>query len=568
MRPECKQLATRRQRDICNGTADLPLQKINAYRERWGLQPLAADEVNPAVVDKQSLLVKSHSSGRKADKTTRATHPPIEDLRRVAYLMCPDRGEVVAEVTARSIGCDFCGAIRFYQCRRHNQLTTTRLSERERLRVLELGRVSGYGGLTCRNCYGATGDSKLVTGIAATIDSVLKIEDKVTVCVTTFKRPESLKRCIESLDRLYPSVPRIVQETDGNLSRGRNIAIAKTTTPYVMVCEDDFVFTDGNYLQTLCNVLDHDSEVGGASGAVFEVHKNRKRNWYANLRRFRGKLLHERPTEWKSTRSGINYAICDLLQNAGVWRKQVFESCPWDEQLEVQEHHEWFWRLRNKGEWRCAFVPSVSINHHHDRPNAEYNDMRGRKEFRKLAERKIGATFSGFGGFPVIATDKPNVIVLGIGHANTTITTRMLQALGWNLGDADGEYAESVSVREVDQQWTSGKGFDAMKARAALAKLPQPWAVKDPRFSHGVLTNWVPLLAGFQPVLLWVRKNLDIVLASHHRRGEQMSHEVLEKRERYCSEQFAAWPWGRLEITADRIDAAIRLWKPIRREPS
>ena len=34
------------QQSICDGTANLPLFKINAYRKQWGLEPLAEDQVS------------------------------------------------------------------------------------------------------------------------------------------------------------------------------------------------------------------------------------------------------------------------------------------------------------------------------------------------------------------------------------------------------------------------------------------------------------------------------------------------------------------------------------------
>lgn len=38
---ECEQFADgTREREVCEGTADLPPEKIDAYRERWGLAPL------------------------------------------------------------------------------------------------------------------------------------------------------------------------------------------------------------------------------------------------------------------------------------------------------------------------------------------------------------------------------------------------------------------------------------------------------------------------------------------------------------------------------------------------
>lgn len=47
---ECEQFpANSSMRAICEGKANLPLRKINAYRERWELSPLTASEVKPYV---------------------------------------------------------------------------------------------------------------------------------------------------------------------------------------------------------------------------------------------------------------------------------------------------------------------------------------------------------------------------------------------------------------------------------------------------------------------------------------------------------------------------------------
>lgn len=45
-RPECEKFTGRR-RDICNGEADLSLQKINVQRGRWNLPPLTEAEYDP-----------------------------------------------------------------------------------------------------------------------------------------------------------------------------------------------------------------------------------------------------------------------------------------------------------------------------------------------------------------------------------------------------------------------------------------------------------------------------------------------------------------------------------------
>jgi len=88
--------------------------------------------------------------------------------------------------------------------------------------------------------------------------------------------------------------------------------------------------------------------------------------------------------------------------------------------------------------------------------------------------------------------ERPHIVVLGIGHSNTSITSKQLFALGWNAGDADAEFVDSVSLRDINLQIAKTGEFSLREAREALAALPQPWAVKDPRFGKPCNSGCLP----------------------------------------------------------------------------
>jgi len=135
----------------------------------------------------------------------------------------------------------------------------------------------------------------------------------------------------------------------------------------------------------------------------------------------------------------------------------------------------------------------------------------------------------------------------------------MLHALGWEAGDADAEYTESVAVRALNEQALHGR-FDPEAARHALASLPQPWALKDPRFAH-TIDRWLPLLQDYEPTLIWLVRDAEAVAASYRRRGERvrfgLSVEEAVKLERGV---FGRWPWGKLRIEYERIREAVKLF--------
>lgn len=384
------------------------------------------------------------------------------------------------------------------------------------------------------------------------------IADKLTVCITAFMRPESLCRCLDSLDKRYPNVPRIVTETNGNTSYGRAAGVAQATTPYVMICEDDLEFDRTTRLESLIAVLESDQECGGAAGWLKTPGKF-VQHYYANLRRFRGRLLQERPDDWTATPDGVGYCRCDLLSNCGIWRREVFADCPWDCELEVQEHKEWFWRLKQGEKWRCAYVPSVAMVHRANRSDPAYREMLKRESFRPIAEGKIGAKLTSFSGFTPI--EQPCIVVMGVGHANTTVTTRQLEAAGWNLGDADEKYAENRYVHGMNAGYLHGNGFDRDKADQVLRRLRRPWAIKDPRFSHGALRPWLASLAPYRPLLLWVTKDESAVKMSYERRGEHHLLKFLPRWQAECERQYSQWPWSKIRLDASGIAAACELWK-------
>lgn len=155
-----------------------------------------------------------------------------------------------------------------------------------------------------------------------------------------------------------------------------------------------------------------------------------------------------------------------------------------------------------------------------------------------------------------------NVIFLTTGSANSTVCMKMLQSLGWNLGNADDKYAEHIGIRRLNIRSMKSGTFETEAAKRTLAKLPEPWAVKDPRFCH-TLQHWQPLLEPYRPLLLWVTKRLDYVQESMTRRFNTPDGRAVE-RDRLAQGHFLQWPWTKWKCDVDRIAEAVQLFDPAR----
>ncbi len=157
------------------------------------------------------------------------------------------------------------------------------------------------------------------------------------------------------------------------------------------------------------------------------------------------------------------------------------------------------------------------------------------------------------------------MIVLGVDHSGTSIATRMLHTMGWEKGDADERYSESVSVRDVNevalQRGLFRRGhFDSEKAASVLAAIPQSWAIKDPRFVH-TLDSWLPLLDDYKPTLIWLVRNAEAVTESHQKRGEKVRFKLTaEQANAVAGENFASWPWGKVRVEYEALQAAVALF--------
>lgn len=382
----------------------------------------------------------------------------------------------------------------------------------------------------------------------------------VTIGITTYLRPRSLERLLRSLEAFYPGWTIDVEDTGGNLSAGRNRLVERCQTPYFLLLEDDFEVTGESRIESLASVLQTDSDVGVVCGGLRHKPWDKIDAYATNLRLHRGRMeVSDSREDWETTGRAI-YRKCDMGYNFFLARTQVLRDCPWDEHLELHEHAAWFWDLKQQGRWRVSYSPGCVAWHWKDRPSEEYSQQRSRtKKFTPVLQERYGFSKVGYDPDPAPPA-KPNVIVLGVGNSNTTITTRQLEALGWNLGDADEQFAESESVRACNHELPIGEEFSeaaAKKAAKALDALPQPWAIKDPRFCDR-MASWLPLLAPYKPLLLWVEKDRAAVAESFRRRGAPTT--AIDRRQQSAQRVYDAYPWAKLRINAGDIAAAVSLF--------
>lgn len=228
----------------------------------------------------------------------------------------------------------------------------------------------------------------------------------VTFAISTFNRPAQLTKLIQSIIQYYPHVPIIISDNgnqntafqqkhittsllnfDVGASACRNNAMRLSTTEYVLLLDDDFVFIDRTKVENMISVLDYDQSIGVVGGTLIESTPQAPEIAFDIV----GTDIVQTKSSIRTTTSGIQYQPCDYVRLFAMVRKSVGETTRWDEDLKIGgEHFGFFYDMLHRGIWRAAVTKSVVIQHDIHTGDAEYKKYRARAtEFAKIGMEKI-----------------------------------------------------------------------------------------------------------------------------------------------------------------------------------
>jgi len=240
------------------------------------------------------------------------------------------------------------------------------------------------------------------------------------ILVTTFLRDELLFRCIKSIRKYYKDIPIFIGDNgrpsekktkfaeryncvlfelpfDLGVAGVRNESLKRIPDEYefIVICEDDIIFTKETKLECWRKILDAEPDVGIVGGLLItpdgdEQHYEAN-TWIENDTHYIEKV--ENP-EWRAV-DGINYFLCDLILNVFMMRRAVWDKVKWDEQFKTAlEHSDFFLRVKYDSKWKVAYTPDVYMVHDSNKENTEYLKYRQRPVGWRLFGRKWGVTYS------------------------------------------------------------------------------------------------------------------------------------------------------------------------------
>lgn len=225
--------------------------------------------------------------------------------------------------------------------------------------------------------------------------------DEVTIIIKTLDRCDCLINLLDSIFKKYPKIRVLVGddseisskekilskfnqynlqyynlEKDCGLSAGRNFLLNKIQTKYFVLADDDFVFDQKTNLERAVQILEEKKL--DIIGGYIRNYKIVKSNWDKLFVLIQKILKYELPTNYIGTlkmegntfyadytvHSFPEFAETDLVLNFFLAKtERIKEIHGWDPKLKLQEHTEFFYRVKLNN-LKVGFTNELSVQHH------------------------------------------------------------------------------------------------------------------------------------------------------------------------------------------------------------
>lgn len=204
---------------------------------------------------------------------------------------------------------------------------------------------------------------------------------RTTILIHTFKRPQAFQRLKDSIAKYSPKhLENLIVYDDSNFDRGlswgRNYLVSQAKTDFVMILDDDMVFSEATSLDRLEQLMD----ASGNDILAYEANCNYFGS-YTTEKTPDGLIVH-----MNSQKNDKNKY--DFVPNAFIAKRTSLLTYQWDESLKMGEHFAFFYE--HCGKLQIDFTDEVSVLHAHI-GTPEYDKYRTRAiDFVKTYLRKKG----------------------------------------------------------------------------------------------------------------------------------------------------------------------------------
>lgn len=245
---------------------------------------------------------------------------------------------------------------------------------------------------------------------------------KITFIIKTFKRYSHLKELLISIRKFYPDNKVIISDDNkpsefkhlfyqrwknrlnielirlpfnSGLSMGRNKMVELVKTPYTLLLEDDFVFTEETDISKFKTLIESEPKVGVVGGMCLEGRFKIEQHYEFIPELKNGVLIHKFDGDNYFEVKGIKAKQTGCVLNFGLFKTQLLKEIKWDDELKLSEHLDFYLRL-NKTDWKILYTPQVKIIHNRggEGDYREYRQMSKIFQIKMYKKNKINKIIS------------------------------------------------------------------------------------------------------------------------------------------------------------------------------
>jgi hypothetical protein len=174
-------------------------------------------------------------------------------------------------------------------------------------------------------------------------------------------------------------------EFDIGIGACRAALVEAVTEPYLWMGDCDMAFCRPGDLARLREILDSDAQLGGVSGWLVEGDTVRSG---ARDLEIVGSTLVKTGAEPRTETDPYPHARFEFVPQCGLFRREIFDTYGYDDDLRSHEHMDFFLGHREAGEWQFASTPVVQVLHN-KWIDQDYRETRGQHDVDRdvLAEK-------------------------------------------------------------------------------------------------------------------------------------------------------------------------------------
>lgn len=251
-----------------------------------------------------------------------------------------------------------------------------------------------------------------------TINEMTNIDKEyreIAFIIPSFLRPEKTQKCIESIYATFPrdwyriylgNQDNLIRpsylhlddkfynlEYNSGLAKTRQYLINQSSEPFIIIMDDDFIFTKESNLNIFIQILLDKENNGVVGGQLRNYNRKAIFSYLYNLEYDINTLkkIEINPsfikTKQSLTQQFQEYAYGDLILNFSMAKRSMFNDIKYDEKFKLIEHTDFYLRNKLLNKWKVSFTPNVYAEHQIENNSDAYNKYRHWQEGENV---KIG----------------------------------------------------------------------------------------------------------------------------------------------------------------------------------